>query len=373
MRDGIETAKRGLPTVALVTEEFWAQGDFVATAAGMPDIPRHRLPHPVAGSGQASMAELGDLAARLAGELADRPYRAAVAGRDRQALEHRLERLRQRLADGQGLAQGPGGAILDGSAGIFLGRVDETPRIGFVFPGQSAPLNLGGGLWRRRFAEAREIYGDRPEHGVVVASDAWHRGVVGIAAARLVDALGVPVVVIAFDGDHGYGSVRTTADFDVYRALSRCTSDLGAWGGHRAAAGLSLRKTALEAFRASFADAARAGSFDTAAATEVDIEIGGPFRVPSLEDLQRLGPFGEGYPVPTFMLDAHVVESTGVGGDRAHAKLSLQVGQDSLRAFAPSLFSRIEGREGLRLVGELQPDHWIGGQAVELLVRDVLD
>lgn len=73
MRDGIETAKRGLPTVALVTEEFWAQGDFVAGAAGMPDLPRHRLPHPVAGSGQQSMAELADqiadeLIARLRGE-----------------------------------------------------------------------------------------------------------------------------------------------------------------------------------------------------------------------------------------------------------------------------------------------------------------
>ncbi len=66
MRDGIETAKRGLPTVALVTEEFWAQGDFVAGAAGMPDIPRHQLPHPVAGSGRQAMDDLAD---RIADEL----------------------------------------------------------------------------------------------------------------------------------------------------------------------------------------------------------------------------------------------------------------------------------------------------------------
>ena len=59
--------------MALVTEEFWAQGDFVAGAAGMPDIPRHRLPHPVAGSGVSAMDELADriadeLIARLRGE-----------------------------------------------------------------------------------------------------------------------------------------------------------------------------------------------------------------------------------------------------------------------------------------------------------------
>jgi len=222
-------------------------------------------------------------------------------------------------------------------------------------------------------AQAREVYGDSPEQGVVVASNEWHRGVVGIAAARLVDALRVPVAVVAFDGEHGHGSVRTTADFDVYRALSRCASDLGAWGGHRAAAGLSVERRALDAFRASFADASPAGSFAKTTVTEVDVEIGGAFRVPTLEDLQRLGPFGEGYPVPTFMLEAHVIDSTGVGEAGAHGKLKLRVGQDSLRAFAPGLFSKIEGRQDLRLVGEIQPDHWIGGQAVELLVKDVLD
>ena len=92
-----------------------------------------------------------------------------------------------------------------------------------------------------------------------------------------------------------------------------------------------------------------------------------------MEDLQRLGPFGEGYPVPTFLVDAHVVEATGVGEGRAHGKLKLRVGQDSVRAFAPGMFSRIEGHDDLRLVGEFQPDHWIGGGAVELLVKDVLD
>lgn len=222
-------------------------------------------------------------------------------------------------------------------------------------------------------AQAREVYGDPPEHGVVVASSDWHRGVVGIAAARLVDALRVPAVVIAFDGPKGHGSVRTTAGFDVYEALASCAPHLSAWGGHRAAAGLSIDKSALEAFRASFADAAPRGSFEHAATTEVDVALGGAFRVPTLTDLQRLGPFGEGHPVPTFLLDAHVIESTGVGEGRAHGKLKLRVGQDSLRAFAPGLFTRVEGREDLRLVGEIQPDHWIGGEAVELLVKDVLD
>ena len=58
MRDGINLANLGIPAVALVTEEFWSQGDFVARSLGMPDVPRVKLPHPVAGTGVANMREV---------------------------------------------------------------------------------------------------------------------------------------------------------------------------------------------------------------------------------------------------------------------------------------------------------------------------
>ena len=222
-------------------------------------------------------------------------------------------------------------------------------------------------------AQVIELYGDTPEEGVVVASETWHRGVVGIVAARLVDAFGVPAVVVALDGQHGHGSARTTPGFDVYDALAHCASDLSAWGGHRAAAGMSLSKRALDSFRASFLQATQGAGFGDRPSEEIDLALSGAFRVPTVEDLQRLGPFGESHPVPTFLVDAQVVEATGVGQGRAHGKLKLRIGQDSVRAFAPAMFSRIEGRDNVQLVGEFQPDHWIGGRAVEFLVKDVLD
>lgn len=58
MRDGIAIAKLGIPAVALVTDKFWPQGDFVAASVGMPEIPRIRLPHPVAGTGRANLARV---------------------------------------------------------------------------------------------------------------------------------------------------------------------------------------------------------------------------------------------------------------------------------------------------------------------------
>ena len=63
MRDGILFARNNRPAVALVTTAFWAQGDFVARSAGMPDIPRLELPHPVAGTGTDRMAEVAALLA----------------------------------------------------------------------------------------------------------------------------------------------------------------------------------------------------------------------------------------------------------------------------------------------------------------------
>ncbi|MDA0300150.1 MAG: hypothetical protein O3B40_06925 [Actinobacteria bacterium] len=66
MRDGIQLAMRGLPVVALVTEPFWQQGDLIALSGGMPDVPRVRLPHPVAGSSNEFMMSLADeIAPRL--------------------------------------------------------------------------------------------------------------------------------------------------------------------------------------------------------------------------------------------------------------------------------------------------------------------
>ncbi len=60
MRDGINLARLGIPAVALVTEDFWPQGDFVAQSLGMPDAPRVRLPHPVAGTGEANLQRVAD-------------------------------------------------------------------------------------------------------------------------------------------------------------------------------------------------------------------------------------------------------------------------------------------------------------------------
>jgi hypothetical protein len=73
VRDGINLARLGIPVVALVTEDFWPQGDFIANSLGMPDVPRVRLPHPVAGTGAANLRKVAEeIAPKIFAALADR-------------------------------------------------------------------------------------------------------------------------------------------------------------------------------------------------------------------------------------------------------------------------------------------------------------
>ncbi|HYJ21609.1 MAG TPA: single-stranded-DNA-specific exonuclease RecJ, partial [Solirubrobacterales bacterium] len=94
----------------------------------------------------------------------------------------------------------------------------------------------------------------REAPGLVLAGEEWHPGVVGIVASRLVERHHRPVVVVSLDGEGGgRGSGRSIPGFDLLAALQACSEHLESFGGHRAAAGLSLRAENLDAFREAFA------------------------------------------------------------------------------------------------------------------------
>jgi len=215
--------------------------------------------------------------------------------------------------------------------------------------------------------QALSVYGEAPKAGIVVASERWHRGVVGITAARLVDRFGVPAVVIAVDADGvGHGSGRAPSGYDVYDAFHANADALLKFGGHAAAAGLSLTSARLEAFREGFAACTRSGGGGPSETPWVDVEIGRDFPLPRVRDLRQLEPLGEGNPVPRFGVRASVRSKRTVGEGR-HLKLELEVGAARLSAFGPNLGARL-GEVGPLLVayGDLRPDAWRGGEALEL-------
>ena len=220
-------------------------------------------------------------------------------------------------------------------------------------------------------AQVLEVYGENVDGGIVVASEGWHRGVVGIVAARLVDRFEAPTVVIGVDDGVGHGSCRTPDGFSIYDAVAACRSMLSKFGGHAAAAGLSLEAGRVEAFRAAFDDTCRemrAALPPLDATPHVDVAIGDGYDLPTAAELAALEPVGEGNAEPLFSLSDADVESVDVVG-QGHLKLALRVGARRLTAFGWEM-GDLAGQVGRRvsLFGNLRPDAWRGGDAIELRI-----
>ena len=96
----------------------------------------------------------------------------------------------------------------------------------------------------------------------MLAEENWHEGVIGIVASRLVERFHRPVVLIAGADGNWKGSGRSTAAFDLHGALSACSEHLGRFGGHRAAAGISIDPSEIDAFCDAFAAHADAALTD---------------------------------------------------------------------------------------------------------------
>lgn len=218
------------------------------------------------------------------------------------------------------------------------------------------------------YAQVEALYGGAPTHGVVLASEDWHRGVVGITAARVVDRYGVPAVVIASDGTHGHGSARTPEGFHLYNALQKCSDLLVRFGGHAAAAGATLSMENIEAFRTRFAENAPAPDAATRLPM-VDVELGPEFDLPTVEDIMRLEPLGEANAQPTYAIRDAKIEDLRAVGDGQHLKLRLRVGRRFVSAFGPGMAHEMEGLgKHVTVVGHLRPDFWRGGDNLELSV-----
>jgi single-stranded-DNA-specific exonuclease len=139
--------------------------------------------------------------------------------------------------------------------------------------------------------------------GLVLTGEGWHPGVVGIVASRVVERYGRPTFLIAFDGEIGKGSGRSISRFNLHSALSECGDLLERFGGHHMAAGVTIRRDRLEAFRERFAHVARSALApeDLGPEQRVDLVVSLDEVTRDLERLCRhLEPCGTGNPSPVF-------------------------------------------------------------------------
>jgi single-stranded-DNA-specific exonuclease len=220
----------------------------------------------------------------------------------------------------------------------------------------------------------------RRRRGYVVAGADWHEGVIGIVASRLVERYGRPVVLIAGTDGDWKGSGRSSGSFDLHAGLAACSAHLERFGGHRAAAGLTIRPDRVEAFAAAFgahADAALTES-DLRPRTVVDAVVAGAeLGLPLCEELAQLAPFGLGNPGVTLLVDGCELEGLSTVGDGKHVRFRVrQRGRDAGSAIAFGFGAQLDrlrrpGRYDVAF--RLEENRWNGTVSPQLNVRRVFD
>ena len=220
---------------------------------------------------------------------------------------------------------------------------------------------------------------DKRRHAYVVAGEDWHEGVIGIVASRLVERFNRPVVLIAGGEGDWKGSGRSIASFDLHAGLGACADLLERWGGHRAAAGLSIKPENIPAFAERFA-AHAAGLLeeeDLRPVTRIDgiVPRGTRLTLDLCTELAQLAPFGLGNPEVTLLAPGCELGDLATVGEGKHLRFRVRRdGTDAGSAIAFGIGSRLdvyrqEGRWDVAF--RLAENRWNGTVAPQLVVRRI--
>jgi len=216
--------------------------------------------------------------------------------------------------------------------------------------------------------------------GYVVAHEDWHEGVIGIVASRLVERFNRPVVLIAGTEGDWKGSGRSIPSFDLHAALGVCSEHLSRFGGHRAAAGLSIDPAKLGAFAEAFGEAvdAELPEEDLQPRIVVDAVVSGDELTLDLcTELGHLAPFGLGNPGVTLLLPSCDLSDVAQTADGKHLRFRVRHRDrpaGSAIAFGLGRHADRARREVRHdVLFRLEENRWNGTVAPQLVVRQILE
>lgn len=209
----------------------------------------------------------------------------------------------------------------------------------------------------------------------------WHKGVVGIVASRLTEKYYRPTIILTESNGLITGSARSVKDFDVYEAINACSDLLEQFGGHKYAAGLTLKPENLEAFRQKFEETVAASIEDYMLTPEIDIDARINFEQLSFKFqniIRQLAPFGPGNPAPVFMTEGAT--------DKGYAKLVglNHLKMDIYQANSPSVilpaiafqqgdkYSIISKNEQFNICYSVETNEWNGNITLQLNIKDII-
>lgn len=233
-------------------------------------------------------------------------------------------------------------------------------------------------LERKIFAEAVEMIeatmDPKEQHVIVVASDGWHHGVIGIVASRLVEKYYRPVVILAIEEGIASGSARSVDGFSIFDALYANRELFDKFGGHAMAAGMSLKVELLEGLRSGLNDYAKTNMTQDTLIPKIKVDMAlelDAVTIPLIEEIGQMEPFGIGNREPTFSISAPVSEVRKIGKDQTHLRLGFG---DKLNGIG---FSMAEAAEWLfvgqraNLVCSLDINEWRQQRTPQLMLKDI--
>ncbi|SPF52117.1 Single-stranded-DNA-specific exonuclease RecJ [Candidatus Desulfosporosinus infrequens] len=211
---------------------------------------------------------------------------------------------------------------------------------------------------------------------IVLSSNKWHHGVIGIVASRLVERYYRPVFMIVEEGEEAKGSARGISGYPVLEQLSTQAHFLTKFGGHKAAAGFSLRTEDIERFRAGLNEQASAFA-DTLFQEELKIDRHVSLDVVTghlLHELELMAPFGFGNPGPILASIGIPVHSiSAVGKERSHLKFrfGLQGKQEGIAFRLGERLNELNGGTRLDVAFNLDWNTFRGPEDVQLMIKDI--
>ena len=192
--------------------------------------------------------------------------------------------------------------------------------------------NVESGIYDQAVSMLPE--GQTPE-AIVLADETWHQGVVGIVASRIAEEFCCPTFLICLDGEHGKASSRSFGGFNLFSSLTTLSDLLESYGGHELAAGFTISRSQIPAFRKAICELAAAYYSDDTPRTCIDIDCAIEpelLTIRGIDSLNQLEPTGNGCPKPVLMMKKLTVERIQMVGGGKHMRLRLRSGRTGINA-----------------------------------------
>ena len=211
---------------------------------------------------------------------------------------------------------------------------------------------------------------------IIVGSEGWHHGIIGIVASKVTEMYFKPSILICFEGDDGKGSGRSIPGFDLHDALTECSDYLEKFGGHSMAVGVTVSRDKFELFKNKFEEYAKSHDVDKIIPViNIDSELSlKNIDIDSVKSLQKLEPYGEANKMPVFMIRNLKINSIRALSEGKHLKLTLKDDGYMINAIGfnmGNLSNEYLIDDKVDVIGNLDINSFNGNDSIQLILKDI--